>query len=56
MADIPVKQTKEETLEPATSGQVQVSQGNVPIVTVQLLNDINMKLGKIVTILEELGK
>ena len=28
-------------------GQIQVSQGNVPIVTVQLLNEINIKLGRV---------
>lgn len=33
-------------------GQVQVNQGNVPIVTVQLLNDISIKLSKIITLLE----
>jgi hypothetical protein len=40
---------------PVNPGQIQVSQGNVPIVTIQLLNDINMKLGKILAALEKNG-
>jgi hypothetical protein len=52
MSDIPIEQTVEKTLPPAQpvlppSGNIQVTQGNVPIVTVQLLNDISIKLSKI---------
>ena len=51
-----IKQTVDLPVGPAQPtpppGQVQVTQGNVSIVTVQLLNDISMKLSKILTILE----
>ena len=54
-----VNQTKAVDLPPTGTqqapppGQIQVNQGNVPIVTVQLLNDINVKLGKVLAILEK---
>lgn len=59
MAKDKVNQTKTVDLPPAgvqqvtPPGQIQVNQGNVPIVTVQLLNDINVKLGKVLAILEK---
>jgi hypothetical protein len=53
MADIPVEKTVETTLPPVGQTKVEVNQGNVPIVLVQLLNDINIKLGKI---LERMGE
>lgn len=60
MAKDKVNQTKSVDLPPAGAqpqvaapGQVQVNQGNVPIVTVQLLNDINQKLGKVLAALEK---
>ena len=47
-ADLPVG-----PVQPTPPGSVQVTQGNVSIVTVELLNDINIKLGKILVKLEE---
>lgn len=47
-----IKQTRDLPLEAAQPGSVQVTQGNVSIVTVQLLNDISIKLSKIITLLE----
>jgi len=51
-----IKQTIDLPVGPVqptpTPGQVQVTQGNVSIVTVQLLNDISIKLSKIITLLE----
>jgi len=54
-----IKQTIDLPVGPAQPtpppGQVQVTQGNVSIVTVQLLNDISMRLGKILAIMEKNG-
>jgi len=56
MADIPIEKTLEAEIGPAEKSgptTIQVNPGNVPIVTVQLLNDISIKLGKIIDILEK---
>lgn len=58
----PVLKTEETHLGPAAAsapqtppGMIQVNPGNVPIVTVQILNDINVKLGKILARMERNG-
>jgi hypothetical protein len=52
----PVSKTMETDLAPVptapASDKIQVVSGNVPIVTVQLLADINAKLGKILEFLQ----
>lgn len=43
-----VEQTVATELAPVSAQtKIEVNPGNVPIVTVQLLNDINQKLGRI---------
>jgi hypothetical protein len=56
----PVEQVASQVLPPAAppveeQKKVEVNQGNVPVVTVQLLNDINQKLRRILEIMEKNG-
>jgi len=38
---------------PSPGNQVQVIEGNIPLLTLQLLSDINTKLGQILVALEK---
>jgi hypothetical protein len=55
----PVLQTRETQLPPAqpaqpADGQVQVIQGNIPVLTIQLLAQVNRNLVEVVKRLDEL--
>ena len=48
---VPPKATEKESA--SQDNRIQIHQGNIPVVTCQLLSDINQKLGRIAAVMEK---
>ena len=47
------EEKKPAATDPTAQNRVQVHQGNIPVLTIQFLSEISIKLGRIATALEK---